>query len=205
MDPITYHTWNELAQLYQDKFMDLDLYNDSYDLFCAALPRPDAKVLEIGCGPGNIARYLLAKLPQLQLLGIDAAPNMIALAKANNPTAQFAVMECSAIDGLADLFDGIIAGFCLPYLSPTETATFLHQCHRLLSVGGCLYISVIEGNPAESGWVASSTGHKAFVHYYEATNLVKLLELSGFSLTHTLRKAYPSSDQTHLILLAQKS
>ena len=28
----TFETWNKVAALYQDKFMDLDLYNDTYEL-----------------------------------------------------------------------------------------------------------------------------------------------------------------------------
>ena len=47
------------AKLYQEKFMDLALYNDSYGYFCSALDKPQAKILEIGCGPGNITMYLI--------------------------------------------------------------------------------------------------------------------------------------------------
>jgi len=30
-------TWNKVAALYQDKFMDLDLYNGTYDFICSSL------------------------------------------------------------------------------------------------------------------------------------------------------------------------
>ena len=49
----TFKTWNKVASLYEDKFMDLDLYNNTYDYFCE-LVKDNAKILEIGCGPGNI-------------------------------------------------------------------------------------------------------------------------------------------------------
>lgn len=29
----TYQTWNKVAKLYEEKFMDLALYDQSYDLF----------------------------------------------------------------------------------------------------------------------------------------------------------------------------
>ena len=57
----TFETWNKVAQLYEDKFMDLDLYNDTYDQFCELLLKKNASILEIGCGPGNITKYLLSK------------------------------------------------------------------------------------------------------------------------------------------------
>ena len=30
----TFETWNKIATIYQDKFMDLKLYDESYDFFC---------------------------------------------------------------------------------------------------------------------------------------------------------------------------
>ena len=59
----TFDTWNRIAVLYQDKFMDLDLYNETYDYICDSISKVNPKILEIGCGPGNIAKYLLAKRP----------------------------------------------------------------------------------------------------------------------------------------------
>ncbi|MBD3580922.1 hypothetical protein [Flavobacterium selenitireducens] len=48
-------TFEYNALLYQTKYMDLDLYDDTYDAFLAELPH-GAKLLELGCGPGNITR-----------------------------------------------------------------------------------------------------------------------------------------------------
>jgi 16S rRNA A1518/A1519 N6-dimethyltransferase RsmA/KsgA/DIM1 with predicted DNA glycosylase/AP lyase activity len=56
-------TWNKLASLYQDKFMDLDFYNESYDIVSDLLIQAKASLLEIGCGPGNISRYLYQSGP----------------------------------------------------------------------------------------------------------------------------------------------
>lgn len=117
----TFETWNKVASLYQDKFMDLDLYNESYDFICSSINKPDSKILEIGCGPGNITRYLLTKRPDFNIFGIDIAPKMIALAKKNNPTASFAIMDSRQISGLTTKFDCVVCGFCLPYLSQTDT------------------------------------------------------------------------------------
>ena len=89
----TFETWNKLASLYQDWFMDLDLYNDTYDFICNSITKENAKILDIGCGPGNITKYLLSKRPDFDIYGIDIAPNMIELAEKNNPAASFAVMD----------------------------------------------------------------------------------------------------------------
>jgi len=57
----TFKTWNQIAHLYQEQFMDLDLYNNSYDIFCNLLKKQPT-ILEIGCGPGNIPRYIISKI-----------------------------------------------------------------------------------------------------------------------------------------------
>lgn len=54
----TLATWNKVAKAYQDKFMDLDIYNTSYISFIKALNHKASKVLELGCGPGNITAFL---------------------------------------------------------------------------------------------------------------------------------------------------
>jgi 16S rRNA A1518/A1519 N6-dimethyltransferase RsmA/KsgA/DIM1 with predicted DNA glycosylase/AP lyase activity len=66
----TFDTWNNIASIYQDKFMDLDVYNDTYDHICNAVTKPKAKLLDIGGGPGNITKYLLSKRPDFDIFGI---------------------------------------------------------------------------------------------------------------------------------------
>ena len=56
----TCETWDKVAVLYQEKFMHLDLYNETYDFLCNTLPNGHSSILEIGCGPGNITKYLLS-------------------------------------------------------------------------------------------------------------------------------------------------
>lgn len=77
----TFDTWNKVATTYEDKFMDLDLYNDTYDIFLDLIPRKDASVLDIGCGPANITKYLLSQTPNLKIKGIDISKNMVKLAR----------------------------------------------------------------------------------------------------------------------------
>ena len=101
----TFETWNKVASLYQDKFMDLDLYNNTYDFICNSITRKNARILEIGCGPGNITKYLLSKRPDFDIYGIDIAPKMIELAKKNNPSASFEIMDIRQIDEIKTKYE----------------------------------------------------------------------------------------------------
>lgn len=85
--------FNKYANKYNDKFKDFELYNDTFDVFCDKVKKEKADILEIACGTGNITQYILKKRPDLKILGLDIAENMIELAKSNNSKAEFKVMD----------------------------------------------------------------------------------------------------------------
>lgn len=203
----TFETWNKVAQLYQEKFMDLDLYDDTYDAFCDHLQIQNPAILEIGCGPGNITRYLLNTRPDLRMEAIDISPNMISIAKANNPTADFKVMDCREIDKLQRKFDGIVCGFCLPYLSASDSSKMLKDCATLLNSNGTLYISFVEGNCQDSGFKAGSTGDRTYFYFHTLSWLTNELKNNNFKITKLFNKHYNNTSGTpemHTILIASK-
>ena len=101
----TLNTWNKVAQLYQEKFMDLEMYNESYSLFCDSIEKSNASILEIGCGPGNITKHLLSLRKEYSIYGIDFFSSMIELAQKNIPSASFEVMDARDILKLNTTFD----------------------------------------------------------------------------------------------------
>ncbi len=46
---VTVQTFNKLAQQYQDKYMEMELYNNTYDIFCDLISNDRAEILEIVC------------------------------------------------------------------------------------------------------------------------------------------------------------
>lgn len=202
----TFNTWNKIAELYQDKFMKLDLYNNTYDFFCDAIVKPNAKLLEIGCGPGNITKYLLNKNADFDILGIDIAPNMVELAKKNNPAADFVVMDTREMNTLTSKFDGIIAGFCLPYLSQTECDDLIYNSCELLNNNGVIYFSFVEGNAKDSGFKEGNAG-RVYFYYHNLNALKEQLIKSKFQEIETFKVAYKRSEtesEMHTILIAKK-
>lgn len=201
----TFETWNKLATLFEDQFMDLDLYHATYDVFCSLMTKP--KLLEIGCGPGNITKYLLSKRPDFNVFGIDVAPNMIELAIKNNPTAGFAIMDCRQISGLESKFDGIVCGFCLPYLSHSDCEKFMADCSLLLNDNGHLYLSFVEGDPGRSGFQIGSGGDRVYFYYYKLDWLTDQLLKNKFNQIQVFTVQYQRAEgktEMHTILIAQK-
>lgn len=77
-----------------------------------------ARVLDIGCGPGApIARYLVEK--GFRVTGVDAAPEMAALFRANLPGEVAEVCDMRSLK-LGQKFDGLIAWDSFFHLAPHD-------------------------------------------------------------------------------------
>lgn len=199
--------FNKLANEYQDKFMDVNLYSDSLDFFCSTITKKNAEILEIACGPGNITRYLLEKRPDFKILGIDLAPNMITLAKINNPKAEFQLMDCRDIGTIDKKQDAIVCGFCLPYLSKEEAVKLISDASKLLNPKGLLYVSTMEDDYGKSGLQKGSSGDEIYMHYHQADYLTQALNENHFEILKLERKDYPAQNGTQttdLMMIAEK-
>lgn len=203
----TFETWNKVASLYQDKFMNLDIYNDTYDFICSSLNKTNSNILDIGCGPGNIIKYLLSKRPGFEIFGIDIAPNMIEFAKENNPKARFAIMDSREISNIKTKYDCIICDFCVPYLSHTDSEKLIFDAYKLLHDDGLIYISFIEGDPNKSDFQVGSSGDRSYFYYHNLNKLKTQLLDNSFGDQKVFRVEYKKSEtekDIHTILTAKK-
>jgi ubiquinone/menaquinone biosynthesis C-methylase UbiE len=197
------NVFDRRAADYAARYMDVSLYHDTLNAFCDAL-KPNAKILEVACGPGNITRYLRDRRDDLQITGTDLSPNMVALAKQNNPDAEFFLLDMRDIGQLAG-FDAVLCGFGLPYLSKDDAIAFIGQFPRVLKPDGWVYLSTMEGRYDQSKLQKSSDGKdEIFIHLHEAEYLVTALESAGFSIIDQRRQHFPDGQNTiDLILIAK--
>lgn len=204
----TFQTWEKVANKYEEIFMDLSIYDDSYMKFAEALQSPEASLLEIACGPGNITRFLLNRFPKFQILGTDVSENMLILAKKNVPNAHFLQMDCRNISELNKQFDGIIAGFVLPYLSDSDCLKLFSDVYKLLKNNALIYLSFVPGKHEQSGFKSGSLGYRAYFYYHETERVKQQLLKNGFMILHEIEVEYPVLEQeteAHVIIIAQKT
>lgn len=180
------------ANDYAARFMDVTMYSGQLDILCAEIPK-NGKVLDVACGPGNVARYLLDRRSDMLLTGIDLAPAMVALATANNPEAEFSVMDCRNISELPDRYDCVICSFVMPYLSKEEALHLIASAGMLLKSGGLLYISTMEDDYTKSGPQRSSKGDELYMYFHEADYIIKATAAAGMNIINECRYTYPDA------------
>jgi SAM-dependent methyltransferase len=201
----TVRIFDRHAQRYAGKYMDVSVYHTALDHFLALLPT-GSEVLELACGPGNVTRYLLSRRPDLRILATDLAPAMLELAKANNPAATFGILDQRAIATLEGSFQGIVCAFGLPYLNAAEAGRLFGDASHMLRPGGALFLSTMEGDPANSGWEGPDDGERIFMNYHRAVDLEDALNTEGFLISHRSRASYASPHGvpvTYLMLVAR--
>ena len=199
--------FNKYAERYQNKYMDSAAYDVYQDRFCAGLGA-GARVLEVGCGPGNVTRYLLRQRPDFRVLATDLAPEMLALAGRNVPGAEVQLLDVRAMGTLEESFDGVVNGFCLPYLTKAEALQWIRSAWDVLLPGGMLYLSTMEGDFADSGYQTTSSGEdQLYIYYHEGTYLEAELRAVGFEEVELFRQDFMEDGEVafkDLMVLARK-
>ncbi|MBV6880511.1 methyltransferase domain-containing protein [Epilithonimonas ginsengisoli] len=169
----------------------------------------NSEVLDIGCRPGNITKYFLKIRKDLKITGIDLAPNMIERAKLNVPNAHFIVKDALKIDELTNTFDGVVIGFCMPYLNREDSSKLIRSSSEKLNSNGIIYISTMEDDYSKSGYETTSfnDGKEVYVYYHQEDHIKTELINNGFKILKIDRKDYPEPDGTFLtdmIFIARK-
>src|SRR5204862_766104 len=101
----------------------------------------DHRILDFGCGYGRCLGELF-KEGYLNLIGLDFSPAMIAAARAQFPEIAFQEIQSATIPLPDASVDGALL-FSVLTCVPTDDGqrTILRELHRVLKLGGLLYIS----------------------------------------------------------------
>ena len=98
-----------------------------------------ARVVDLGCGPGNSTALLAARFPGARVVGVDSAPDMLAAARRTLPGATF--VEADLRDfAPAEPPDLVFANAVLQWLP--DHATLLPRLARGLAPEGCLAVQM---------------------------------------------------------------
>lgn len=201
--------FDQFAAEFAQRFMDLNAYSDSINRFCDCIGNDQPKILELGCGPGNVTRLLKLRFPESKIAAIDLAPNMIEIARKQLPEVDFRVMDVRDISAFPEKFDAVMCSFCLPFLSKSDAAKLISDCAGRLVSGGVLYVSTMEGNEARAGFETTSFSgdSEIYFNYHQQQDLEDSFAKSGIEIRQIKLQDYIEPDgsvTTDMIFIGTK-
>ncbi|MBK9748440.1 MAG: class I SAM-dependent methyltransferase [Chloroflexi bacterium] len=148
-------------------------------------------IADIGCGPGQIARYLSDH--GAAACGVDLSPGMLAQARTLNPDLEFTQADMRTLEGIADgAYAGISAFYSIIHVPESELAQAFAAFKRVLQPGGVVLLAFHLG--AEIKHLDEWWGEPVsvdFIFYSRETIKQKLTE-AGFTVEEALeRDPYP--------------
>jgi len=177
----------------------------------ADLAPPGAQVLEIGCGAGNIAPWLVER--GFVVTGIDISPTAIAWATERAiPNTRF--LTGNVVDHIPGQYDVVIDGHCLHCIIGADRTRLLANVRGALADGGSFFVSTMCGeitqpslracfDPATRCQVVDGIAYR-FIG--DSDEILAELHTAGFDVVRStvcLRK--DESDQDNLWAIARKS
>lgn len=115
--------------------------------------KPGMRIVDLACGPGTMTKRLAAMVsPGGEVVGVDLAPGMVALAQALNiPNARFEIMDIEQLSFEDESFNGALCGHGFQFVPDLPLS--LREARRVLRPKGRLCASVpVSGRYSDAVW-----------------------------------------------------
>ncbi len=148
-------------------------------------------ICDLGCGPGQIARYLHGR--GMKVCGVDLSPGMVEQAQRLNPDIPFRQGNMLALTDVADnLYGGIAAFYSIIHIPRSLVVEALQELRRVLRPQGSLLLTFHIGQQIkhlDEWW-----GKKVSLDFifFETEEMKGYLKAADFELEEVIeREPYP--------------
>ena len=183
----TQNSYDQVAKEYAEKFKD-EMDDKPFDRDCLDRLAREVGALgpicDMGCGPGQIARYLHRQ--GVDTLGVDLSPRMVEEAQRLNPAIPFHQGDMLALPDPDNSWGGIAAFYCIIHVPREQIVDALREMKRVLKPGGVLLVTFHIGDEIkhlDDWWEKPVNLDFAFYYPEEMENWLKD---AGYALVETL-------------------
>lgn len=190
MDDIILNTqtsYDQVATEYAEKFKD-EMDDKPFDRDCLDRLAREVGMLgpicDLGCGPGQLARYLHRQ--GVDTLGVDLSPRMIEEAQRLNPEIRFHQGDMLALPDEDDSWGGIVAFYCIIHIPRDKIVDALRELKRVLKPGGVILLAFHIGDEIkhlDEWWEKRVNLDFAF---FQSAEMENWLKEAGYELEETL-------------------
>jgi len=176
-DQYVEHIYDELRHKPRDREL-LDRFADR--MLGAGL------VCDLGCGPGQVARYLHER--GVELCGVDLSPAMVDRARRLNSGIEFYCGDMRALEVRDEAWSGIAAFYAIVNLPPHEVEHAFREMWRVLRPDGLLLLSFHIGE--EVSHVEELWGREVCLDFYffRTADVAGYLRAAGFEIEEIVER-----------------
>jgi len=153
----------------------------------AASVRDAGVVCDLGCGPGQVARYLQGC--GLQVCGVDLSLGMIEQARELNPGIEFSLGDMRALKVADNTWAGIAAFYAIVNLPRDDVVRALREMMRVLRPGGRILLSFHIGEDTshveENLWGCDVS---LPVTFFRTATIAGLMRSAGFEIEEIVER-----------------
>ncbi len=195
---------DEYAQHIFDELQFKPLDRQLLDRLAASVPAGGI-ICDMGCGPGQVARYLHDC--GAEVIGVDLSAQMIEQARELNPGIKFTQGNMLALKVADETWAGIAAFYSIIHIPREDVMTALHELKRVLQPGGLLLVAFHLGTEVlhlDEWWEQPVSADFVF---FQAPEMQAYLQAAGFLIEDLIeRPPYPNVEhQSHrAYILARK-
>jgi ubiquinone/menaquinone biosynthesis C-methylase UbiE len=107
---------------------------------------PGARVLDLACGTGAMARRLLARLPDVRLCGCDLSLTQLQAARGLSPDLPLVNADAGRLPFADATFDVVHWSWLLEHVRPAHAQTILREVRRVVKPGGAAWMTEVEND-----------------------------------------------------------
>lgn len=190
----------EYTRLISDELKDKPLDREALDRFAARVA-DKGRVCDLGCGPGQVARYLHGR--GADAFGIDLSPVMLEQVRRLNPVIEFRQGNMRALDLPDGALAGIAAFYSIIHIPREEVAVVLEELRRVLQPGGLLLLAFHRGSDVVhmGEWWGQPVSLDFAFFECEEEEMEGYLRQAGFTIEESIERApYPEVEhQSHRV------
>jgi ubiquinone/menaquinone biosynthesis C-methylase UbiE len=150
---------------------------------------PGQRVLEIGCGTGNLTKLVKRGQPGAEVVGLDPDPRALAMAtrKAAGLGVRFDRGYSQSLPYPDGSFDRVLSSLMFHHLDEEQKRGTLSEVRRVLRPGGALYLVDFGAESGGHGLLRRRRPHRIVGN--DAGTLTRLCAEAGFGAVAELERA----------------
>jgi len=197
--------FEQFAKEYSEEYGDVSLYKHLLKKFVSRLD-PDAKVLDLACGPGNMTEFIDKTGNDLQIECVDIAPAMIALVQKKLPHVICHLEDIKSFKIRKNYYDGIICSFGLPYFTQEEATLLFQDIENGLKKNGVAYFSTMQGNTEGFEPFEFANGNELYIICHTREFLDAAMGKAGFRIIEYEEQVFheEEEDEIDMIYIIEK-